>query len=626
MSDNEQDLELRAFRIHAPAQKALQEILNALQSSTDVFYAVRSRVKPVKAILEKTQRKRREGGREDYQPEDITDIVGVRVVTLFREDVIDALKIFLGLIKHQGTHFTKSPFTMDSLKEGLIYTNATVGDPEAITSRLRSVFETFGFPIKDANIMQVETGYSSIHLVAFCSVKQDNEIVQVPIEIQIRTVFEDAWGEIDHKLRYSIYRSRVEPERLIESWQPHLNVLKTFTDGCSQYAGIIKSQAIDVHARPGTYLIVPVDDPENALKSVGKSSPKLQAAFRKAYEARALAMSSAASGTSAAAEKMFREAVEAFSVAGELIPTSTFDSDRERDVASFLVTMERAFCLLSIGKKETLDEAIKLYSEAQEMSPESVVVYYRYAQALVKLNELDAAITKYQKAESLLSADRYVPRDHWLHTVIPRMLGFALWAKSRAQPPDADGRAERIRLLVQAYGYSKKACQFAALHKTSTTISRLRNANNVLHYAAEYLDLNPDGAEITKEEVREHLIFLEKNLDLGRSTRQQLNFIDTLCRASLLFGKIEQALMAAERIEHLLSTPPATTVSPRSIEDDSELREASQGPGPTFYATISHLNEKERDMLDHALWVLRRHGTGPDGPRKQRKSGKSRSK
>ncbi|WP_194473271.1 tetratricopeptide repeat protein [Bradyrhizobium sp. CCBAU 51753] len=626
MSESEQDLELRAFIIHAPAQKALQEILSALQSSADVFYAVRSRVKPVKAILEKTQRKRREAGRGGYRPEDITDIVGVRVVTLFREDVIDALKMFLGLIKHQGTHFAKSPFTKDSLKEGLIYTNATIGDPEAITSRLRSVFESFGFPIKDTNILQVQTGYSSIHLVAFCSVKQDDGIVQVPIEIQIRTVFEDAWGEIDHKLRYSIYRSRVEPEQLIESWKPHLNVLKTFTDGCSQYAGIIRSQAIDVHARPGAYLIVPVDDPENALKGVGKSSPNLQAAFRKAYEARAVAMKSAASGASSAAEKMFREAAEAFSVAGEIIPTATFDSDREREVAIFLVIMERAFCLLSIGKKETLDEAIKLYSEAQEKSPESVVVYYRYAQALVKLNELDAAIAKYQKAESLLSADRYVPRDHWLHTVIPRMLGFALWAKSRSQPPDEDGRAERIRLLVQAYGYSKKACQFATLHNTSTMISRLRNANNALHYAAEYLDLNPKGVEINKEEVREHLVFLEQNLDLESSTRQQLNFIDTLCRASLLFGKIEQAVIAAETIERLLSIPPANTASAPAIEDDSELRGAPPSPGPTFYATTSQLNEKERDILEHALWVLRRHGPGPEEAPRRRRPGRRRSK
>jgi hypothetical protein len=128
----------------------------------DVFYAIRSRVKPVQKILEKVVRKRRDG-KVGYCPEDITDVAGIRIVTLFREDVIAALKIFLQLVKHEGVYSSNSPFLRGELKEGLIFTNASVGDPEAITSRLRSVFDSSGFPLKDSDIMQVNTGYSSIH-------------------------------------------------------------------------------------------------------------------------------------------------------------------------------------------------------------------------------------------------------------------------------------------------------------------------------------------------------------------------------------------------------------------------------------------------------------------------------
>ena len=65
------ELELRAFKVHAPAPQALRDVINVLQSrEMDVFYAIRSRVKSVQNIIEKTLRKRT-NGKVDYEPEDI---------------------------------------------------------------------------------------------------------------------------------------------------------------------------------------------------------------------------------------------------------------------------------------------------------------------------------------------------------------------------------------------------------------------------------------------------------------------------------------------------------------------------------------------------------------------------
>jgi ppGpp synthetase/RelA/SpoT-type nucleotidyltranferase len=606
------DLHLRSFKVHAPAQQALREVLNTLQSGdTDVFYAIRSRVKPVKKIIEKTTRKRN-SGKASYTPEDITDVAGLRVVTLFREDVIEALKIFLRLIKHEGAYSTISPFVKGELKEKIIFTTASVGDPEAITSRLRSVFEAAGFPLKDSEVTQVNTGYSSIHLIAFCSVRHDGDIAKVPIEIQIRTVFEDAWGEIDHKLRYSLNRNRSSTaDSMLESWQPHLNVLKAFTDGCGQYAGIIKNQAIDARTRPEIEPFVPVDNPAEALQQIGDADSNLRARFEEAYVRRADAMELARlnGASSPATVQAFLEAADLFSSIQEMVSTATFSLPRHRDAAQFFSMMERAFCLLSTGKKASIDEAIKIYSEAQEFSPNSVVVYYRYAQALTKLGEYDASIAKYIKAESLLSTDKYVPSDHWIHTLIPRNLGYVTWRKSLLIADDETGRETRLKLLVEAYRHTERA---AALSTGLTLHNKLRNANNALYYAVEYIALlgkPTESSEIQEQDVRPSLDLLESNVVLATATPAQLNWIDTLCRAHALFGNIEKAVLAAERVEHLLSAP--TTYEPEE-GDGKDEQSAEHNSSRSYYATTSHLNDRERDMLDHALWVLRKHGPGPE--------------
>jgi len=202
------DLELRARRVHEPAIIVQQAVSKALQSeNVKVFYAIRTRVKPVKDVIDKVIRKRnnKKGAKPNYEPEDVTDVVGFRVVTLFREDLIEALRLLLQLIKHEGVYVSSSPFVRNELKESIVYTTARVGDPEAITSRLLTVFADAQFPLKESDIKEVATGYSSIHLIPW--VKYD-EFRKMPIEVQIRTVFEDAWGEVDHKLRYSFGRTK----------------------------------------------------------------------------------------------------------------------------------------------------------------------------------------------------------------------------------------------------------------------------------------------------------------------------------------------------------------------------------------------------------------------------------
>lgn len=56
------------------------------------------------------------------------------------------------------------------------------------------------------------SGYSSIHYQVELGENSDatHDLKEIQVEIQLRTILEEAWGEIDHKYRYVLSRSRVE--------------------------------------------------------------------------------------------------------------------------------------------------------------------------------------------------------------------------------------------------------------------------------------------------------------------------------------------------------------------------------------------------------------------------------
>lgn len=96
----------------------------------------------------------------------VTDLVGIRVITLFRGDVDRSVQI---------------------IKDRL-----EVNEAESVDKR--------------AQLSTSEFGYRSVHLITtireLAGPPTSDEVLDCPIEIQIRSVLEHAWGEIDHDLVY----------------------------------------------------------------------------------------------------------------------------------------------------------------------------------------------------------------------------------------------------------------------------------------------------------------------------------------------------------------------------------------------------------------------------------------
>ncbi|MDP9891541.1 ppGpp synthetase/RelA/SpoT-type nucleotidyltransferase [Variovorax boronicumulans] len=142
-------------------------------------HSVRWRIKNPEHLMEKIVRKRADA-EEKYADVDasnyfekITDLIGIRALHLFKEDC-----------------FTIDPpmrNTWPLEEKPIAYLRE--GDQSPITERLEEA---------DFEIKNHPAGYRSIHYV-FSSQPVGRKILT---EVQVRTIFEEGWSEIDHSVRY----------------------------------------------------------------------------------------------------------------------------------------------------------------------------------------------------------------------------------------------------------------------------------------------------------------------------------------------------------------------------------------------------------------------------------------
>lgn len=158
-----------------PKYEALANyILNLLIKEKDV-HSIRFRVKDPEHLIAKIIRKR------------ILDINRVISLNNYREQVTDLLGFrVLHLFKDQWSSIHQSIInTWDTVEKPIIYHRE--GDKVKIEG-----FEDM-FDVKEHG-----QGYRSIHYV----IKSNPSIEIFLAEIQVRTIYEEAWSEIDHTIRY----------------------------------------------------------------------------------------------------------------------------------------------------------------------------------------------------------------------------------------------------------------------------------------------------------------------------------------------------------------------------------------------------------------------------------------
>lgn len=157
-------------------EQAAQAITNVMLKTPSV-HSVRYRVKDSTHLMEKIVRKRlldRERNIivDNYEQE-VTDLAGIRVLHLFKSDW---RRIHKFITETWALHEQPVAYYRE-------------GDSAEVLGM---------FTKQDCSVKQHPAGYRSVHYIVKTSLTKAQRLV----EIQVRTIFEEGWSEVDHKLRY----------------------------------------------------------------------------------------------------------------------------------------------------------------------------------------------------------------------------------------------------------------------------------------------------------------------------------------------------------------------------------------------------------------------------------------
>ena len=350
-----------------------------------------------------------------------------------------------------------------------------------------------------------------------------------------------------------------------------------------------------------------MDNVEDAFRQMGNVPMGVRSEFEEAYALRDAA--GRLDGDWQDQKRLFLEAATRFSGVAKLVQTSDFETEEMRAKAMFFAKMESAFCLLSTKDEKYVAAAINIYSEIEEMYPKDPVPLYRHAVALSELNEFEPADAKYAQAQEALDGYESIPNDHWLRRALPRRRGFLYWLRANECDNASSDEIERkVELLILACEFTRRSLSMSKPGSSAYATS----CNNLLYYLLD-LHYARGGKEVEfDEEMKDCLREMETRVALATALRPQLAKLDTLCRAYVVLRRFADAVLAAERIEHLLAKGPEPTEE--STSDTNPMRS-----GNAYFSITENLNPAERRILDHALWVLRNYGPGPERPETEQK-------
>jgi len=177
-----------------------KEICNRITDELDkvgLLYRIFSRSKDSKSISEKITRKEKEGKPYKVGKKLIQDIIGVRIVTYFKDDV---------------------EFVKDILNEKLKFIDEEIDTPDPTVFKPKRTNVICSFTTNQKQTLEEIQKTSST---------ENLSLVDSTFELQLRTILSEGWHEIDHSLRYkckSDWNGQAENERLLNGIYASLEI------------------------------------------------------------------------------------------------------------------------------------------------------------------------------------------------------------------------------------------------------------------------------------------------------------------------------------------------------------------------------------------------------------------
>jgi ppGpp synthetase/RelA/SpoT-type nucleotidyltranferase len=619
-------LELDALRALSGADDVRKRLSAGLSlgnpSLEDLAYLIKIRVKDHRSLIRKVLDKRET--KPDYLASSATDIVGLRILTLYRSDlhlVLRSLLRFVSWAQREPFSLFAGETLADAVEEAIIYRPA---DPQDIETQLVvQEFQNHGFVPSDytvshdpvdipLQVLHKRSEYTSIHLVLWCTGVTRDARFRVPLEVQLRTSLEDMWGEIEHRLHYKGQKS---VNRFYEFAVEHLRALKRNLDTCSDTADLIqrqmsvvfestsfeptedaKSVSVQIHRLNRLDLPLPLQ------AKIDETVSRLITIYRNMYHN----SFSPSKDSSQQTIREFSDSAEAFSeTLLEYEQSPLPDSERDNQVR-YLLLVEKALCLywraflLKIAAKDdlrgefdasnainaALQEYVNITKDARFAT--DAMLAFRLANALYLHGDSELALDKYQEAVNLLPLSS-LPENHYMRVRITRRLGIALWE----QGEEIKHRATRVlglgntpnrrRLLyyLEALDVTNDVLDFSIgdgeseiddIGSKNSADEKRITANNVLEYAMSFL--NAGG---TWEELSRHNFTTQKMEELlkvvvgdGLDSVKQPAVADTIRAVAKVVRNRPLAREAAKRVLEIIGNRDLNV--PLSDESYDEMR------------------------------------------------------
>jgi|SRR5690554_5376255 putative GTP pyrophosphokinase len=143
-----------------------------------IIHSIKTRIKDPEHLKDKIERKKKKGIQitEGNLFGEITDLIGIRVLHIYQDQFPLIHNEILNYIKQGDWVFVEEP-------------KAMTWDPES-----KQMYDELGIETEVRS-----TFYTSVHYLIKPNNNNPNPIC---CEIQVRTLFEEIWGEIDHSINY----------------------------------------------------------------------------------------------------------------------------------------------------------------------------------------------------------------------------------------------------------------------------------------------------------------------------------------------------------------------------------------------------------------------------------------
>ena len=566
-------------------------------------YALKCRIKSIQSLTKKVSTKTA----ADYTAMTATDIVGLRILTIHSDELLLATRDFLELVRFGQSEqigLFAGPHLQDAISEIIVYRSKNNSEPyELVYSVLRTlnVFRNVtDEPLIDMAKATDDKPYSSIHIVCWCVSNHGGRITKIPLEVQIRTVFEDAWNEVDHPLRYKGIRNEIEAmttdkRRFAESIISQLTTLKSSLENCGKQADEIRSlyrqmsvifDGVD-GAMPTSPSVQFFDIHDNFNVSPNKSEIQ-ETYFDQVVELTKKAEDELALNDKELDERAleFNNSVQNFVAQFDELEVNYRSQDpaayaADEDFKYFKQMATVALHILSsrinqhfslgergIFSQSAIDSALSILlgMERGDFKNDSFV-RFRIRQCLERKSPefLEAAAGKAKEATDLLRDDVRIKNNSILRSIIPRLCGWHLWQLNQniweKWENWGSGDAEhtytddRQKLLVEAIEVtldSLQALDNVDCDQKELQNHRRRSLNNLVCYIWELEDIvgNLEIDDIVSKTRVTDLVKEVAEMEVPKS--RQLSLLDSLMKANVILDNGAEALSFADQIDLML--------------------------------------------------------------------------